>query len=295
MPVTIKPSTHGAEAYDAGRGRDAVLDAKELLWNSLPGKIPLDIELYQSSWGRGAAALPGTIVPSSNGLVDALRLAYSRHHHLVLRPEDLWFAILTQFSLYVNAHGEELRRHFVQHEGKMTLRLEYNPFSMDSFDFGSFAGDMGRLLGMSVTDPGLRDWIMPSFSTTNDNDRVVASIIMMGTLQKYFDYVCGVICGFPSVTLLGEKTDYEAILRRVDKLEEYGEEPSNFARLLRPVVRRFIRSFESPGAEDVLHFWRTAFDLDDRVCGITTYTGWITAFCFWDEVIAQLPFLIALP
>jgi hypothetical protein len=223
-------------------------------------------------------------MPASNGLFDTLRIAYSQHHHVVLRPEDIWFAILTQFSLYVNAHGEELRKYFVEHEGKQKLHLEYNPFSAYTFDYRVFAQDMVQLLGAVVIDPGLPDWLMPDFSTTNDNDRIVASIIMMGTLQNYFEYSMGIICGFPSVTLLGEKTDYEAILRRVDKLDEYGQEPRQFATLLRPVVRRFIQSFDSPKAQDVLEFWRTPFSVDDSICGITWYTGWITSFCFWDKV-----------
>lgn len=289
MPVTITPSSHKARAFGYTAG--LATDAKTLLDRALQTSIPEDVIIHQSTWGHGAAALPGSIISSANGFVDTLMHAYGQHHHLVLRPEDLWFAILTQFALYVNANGEELRSHFVAHEGKKILRLEYMPFDIRTFDFRVFANQMGQLLGDVVVDATLREWIMPDFSTTDDNDRVVAAIVMMGTLQTYFIYSCGIICGFPTVELLGEKADYEAILGRLDKLEEYGAEPSQFAALLRPVLRRFVRSFEAPEAEDVVKFWRTAFDLDDSVCGITTYTGWITAFTFWDAVRGWFRFL----
>ena len=49
---------------------------------------------------------------------------------------------------------------------------------------------LGRLLEENAVDTGLRGWIMPDFSTTTRDDRVVAGVLMMGTLQKYsFVYV----------------------------------------------------------------------------------------------------------
>lgn len=283
MPVIIKPSAHGANALDSSQ-LGSVANAKDLLWGALPGDIPPDIDLYQSTWGHGSAKLDRPVVPSTNGFVRSLIKAYGQHHHLTLRPDDIWFAILTQFSLYVNAHSEELRGKFVAHAGREELRIEYSPFSRHDFDFALFARDMARLLGTVVVDDELRRWVTPAFSTTTANDEVVASVVMMGTLQKYFEFTCGIICGFPSVTLLGEKADYDALLQKVDKLDEYGEEPRHFAAMLRPVLRRFVRSFEDPTADDVRQFWRTAFDVDDMLCGVTWYTGWITAFCYWDEV-----------
>jgi len=47
--------------------------------------------------------------------------AYNDHHELVLRPDDFWQAINVQFSYYVNANGEALRDHFVNHEGQKEL------------------------------------------------------------------------------------------------------------------------------------------------------------------------------
>lgn len=283
MPVVIKPSAHVANALDSSQ-HGSVANAKDLLLGALPGDIPSDVDVYQSTWGHGSAKLDRPVVPSTNGFVRSLIKAYGQHHHLRLRPDDIWFAILTQFSLYVNAHSEELRDKFVAHAGRQELRIEYSPFSRYDFDFAVFARDMAHLLGAVVVDDELRHWVTPTFSTTTANDEVVASIIMMGTLQKHFFYSIGIICGFPSVTLLGEKADYDALLQKVDKLDEYGEEPRQFASLLRPVLRRFVRSFEDPVADDVLHFWRTAFDVDDMLCGVTWYTGWITAFCYWNEV-----------
>ena len=80
---------------------------------------------------------------------------------------------------------------------------------------------------------------MPQFSTLTLKDRVVASIIMMASMQKFFGYGCGITCGIPSVTLLGEKADYEEILKKLDMLPGLipGPEPAQFADVIRPVIK----------------------------------------------------------
>ena len=112
---------------------------------------------------------------------------------------------------------------------------------------------------------------------------MVGSILFMGAMQKYFTFVCELACGIPTITLLGEKADYEKILKKMDKLEEYGDEPAQFGRLLKPVLRRFIYSFDHPTSQDTIDFWQQIFSIHRNFSGPTVYSGWITAFCFWKE------------
>jgi len=55
--------------------------------------------------------------------------------------------------------------------------------------------------------------------------------------------MCCLDCSVPSVTLEGEKSDWESILARLDKLGEFGAEPTEWARMLRPIIHRFISAF----------------------------------------------------
>ncbi|KAF5230215.1 hypothetical protein FANTH_13945 [Fusarium anthophilum] len=98
---------------------------------------------------------------------------------------------------------------------------------------------------------------MPSFSTTTDTDRVVASVLFMGAMQKYFSYEMCLTCRIPSVTLLGEISGWEAILTRLDRLDQLGKEPTEFAEMLRPVLEHIILSFEKPEDGKVIRFWNT--------------------------------------
>ena len=113
--------------------------------------------------------------------------------------------------------------------------VDISPHPICDIDMGIFAQAMAHLIQENVVDPQLRELIMPNFSTTTDDDKSVASIVMMGTLQSYFDYVLRGGCGFPSVTLQGEKSDWEEILFKVQQLSKYGPETTEWTRLLIPV------------------------------------------------------------
>ncbi|KAK7221638.1 hypothetical protein V2G26_009641 [Clonostachys chloroleuca] len=214
-----------------------------------------------------------------HGLIRAAYYAYSYHHNLVLRPEDIWFAILTQFSFYVNANSEKLRSSFVAHEGKKGLVLR----DPGQADMGLMCRNMTKLIDENIVDEKLREWILPSFTTTTINDDVVAAVIMMGTLQRYFQYVFDAsCCGIPRVTLLGELSDWEDIQQRIEKLTEYGEEPSRFCELLRPILHYMILSFKTPEDREVVDFWSKIISHTSG-SGMNYLDGWLVAFCFWDE------------
>ena len=176
-----------------------------------------------------------------------------------------------------------MRGSFVAHEGKKELEVIFNDGNRYSIDWGFFAQKICDLIDENVVDAELREWMMPAFSTTEKKDRVVASVLMMGSMQKYFDCKCTICCGLPSVTLLGEKRDWELVLARLEKLSSWGEEPALFERLLKPVVQRFVRSFDEPEGEEVVSFWGQIAHYIRGGSGPSFYSGWITAFCLWDE------------
>jgi len=184
-------------------------------------------------------------------------------------------AIITQFSFYVNAHAEDLRGKFVAHEGKVFLEVDY-------VSMADFAAQMAGLIEKNVVDPDLRRWLLPGFTTTTVDDTIAASVVMMGTLQAYFEYGMSITCGIPSVTLLGEKQDYEEILARLEKLSQYGEEPAEFRAGLVPVLDGMVRTFDAAKGEEVKRFWETICDYEGG-SGMNYYSGWIVAFCFWDD------------
>jgi hypothetical protein len=140
---------------------------------------------------------------------------------------------------------------------------------------------MTQMLAENIKDPTFRDWILPTFTTTTKDDQTVAAVIMMSTLQKYFTYGCGTTCGLPSVTLLGEKSDWKQIFHKIERLSSFGEEPTQWLTILRPVIKRIVASFDDPNGEETRDFWQKIAHESGGGSGPTYLSGWITAFCFW--------------
>ena len=168
----------------------------------------------------------------------------------------------------------------------MDLVVDITPFPFKSLDMGKFAQEMTGLIKENVKEPELKEWIIPNFSTTTDEDISVASIVMMGTFQAYFEYIYMVGCGFPSVTLLGERSDWQSIRIKLDQLSQYHEEAAEWANILIPTINHMVSTFDEPDSLKTKDFWmRCAFEAG-RVgsgFGFVTLSGWITAFCYWGE------------
>ncbi|KKK23227.1 hypothetical protein ARAM_007244 [Aspergillus rambellii] len=217
---------------------------------------------------------------SKNGFVHGCIEAYNYHHHLVLRPDDVWFAMLTQLSVHVHAHLEDQYHFLVDHEGQKELVIQVA--SIDRTDKGAFAVIIAFEMQKCIIDADLREWVVPEFTTTTVTDRATASAVMMGTMQKHFVSVCEMSCGLPSVTLLGTFEDWVKLREKSKRLIIYGDEPRRWYEKLRPVLDSFVNTFIHPESDAVRDFWQSICDIKGE-SGSSTFSGWITTFCFWDE------------
>ncbi|KAK2773003.1 hypothetical protein CKAH01_13667 [Colletotrichum kahawae] len=256
MPITIQIVDHPARSWSKPRATtpDDVLrkacpkdDDEAFNWNPEMARQdlmrPENRHIIQSSFSTEYLRKTHT-TPSQNGFLWAVYHAYSDHHHLHIRPEDIWFAILTQLSHYINANSERLKSFFVEHEGRKKLEIWTESTSID---FGSLA---------------------ESFS-------------FMGAMRDYFSYEVHLRCGIPSVTLLGEATDYKDILKRLDKIEAFGDEPKQFVKLLRPILEHMVMSFEMRNSPQVEMFWNRMATFHPGSSGGDHISGWISVFSFW--------------
>lgn len=273
MPVNIKPADNSPRVWPSGKAHTAGEIFKTACSEVLSGMDEVEDKI---------SMLHDHITPDPNGFFNAIFHAYSNHHHLVLRPDDVWFAILVQLNFYINAHAEELRSFFVSHDGKRQLTVVTDrELGLDLV--GIMAVEMTELMKKNITDPATIEWATPSFSTTTESDKVVAAVLIMGTLQKYFSYAMEFRCGFPSVTLLGKREDWVKLQEKLDKMPLMGTEPSQFASLLKPILANFVNSFDQPESPDIEVFWNTCVKRVFQGSGSSLMTGWLTTFCFWDQ------------
>ncbi|KAH8915755.1 hypothetical protein BT69DRAFT_1271333 [Atractiella rhizophila] len=283
MPVTFHPCSKPVESVKGHPVSNPLEHLQQTQFRELPyaGQVVVP-EIFQSSVPPSEYR-EGTILPQANGFVDTLVLAYNHHHKVVIRPDDVWLTILSQFNLFINANSENLRSYFVSHKGQKELVVVEENTTRYTVDFGLMAQRMTSLMENNIVDPTLKSWILPSFSTTTENDKVVAAVLMMSTLQSYFISCFMTRCGLPEVTLEGKKEDWEMLLSKLDRFDEFGEEPFQFAKSLRPILRRFVGAFDDPEGEENKDFWNRIYSASPLGSGEPEYSGWITAFSFWGK------------
>jgi hypothetical protein len=295
--VTFHPAPHNEiRPFDDATGTVAsgINPSAEILEHLRPQARTEVVEILQSSieprvgWSvfPSKPTIATSFRPQRNGLVHTIIEAYNQHHALVLRPDDVWIAILAQISLFVDGSGctEELRSKFVPHFGFRELVVK-GVRTRSRIDPGKLAGRMTDLIHENVVDPSLQTWILPNFSTTTTNDVVAASVVMMARRKPYFKSLYTLCCGIPRVTLLGERTDWENLLQRIERLKEYGAETKAWYRMLQPVLRRFVLAFDEGYAESEENrdFWQRVVHYWDEGSGVASISGWIAAFCVFDN------------
>lgn len=283
MPVTLHPRPD-LSVNPISKYNHVVHQVDTMLYNAYPNHFRMIKDTLASTFPDEESTKDVFLNPragSKNGFVYAAMSAYLEHHHLIIRPEDIWFAILAQFSIYINANAESIRKLFVEHEDQKPVEVEICPGQ-----YGAGARMLAAMIQKNVKMEGLKEWILPNWSTTTGTDKEVASVMMMGAMQKYFLYKMKKMCGLPRVTVLGEKEDYEDMLHRLDFLRgmDLGEEVGNWCMHLQPVLEGLVDSFDGE-TEEVSSFWNKIMD-HHRNCRSghsSMVSGWLTAFCFWDD------------
>jgi hypothetical protein len=142
--VTVHPAPHGANPIISHQ--TILTGARALLETSCPREFKgvRNDNLIQSSFSQDGEVL----FRASNGFVDSAVMAYSDHHHLIIRPEDVWFSVLVQINIYINAHAEEMRSMFVEHKGQKKLEIRGETVqgkgksNWGGVDFAKFAFEM---------------------------------------------------------------------------------------------------------------------------------------------------------
>lgn len=223
------------------------------------------------------------VFPEPLGFVGAACLAYNNHHDLVLRPDDVWQAIVTQFSFYVQGNSMLLRHKFVAHWGKKQLNVQARG-SLFSAPYEYLCAEMLVAMKKHLKDPSVIDWLQPNFTTTTDADRVASAISVMSTLQAYFEYKFSLLCGLSSVELLGTVDDWKKLLTKANRLAEFDPlfgwgRLGQWQRMLQPVLVEFVRTKQGT---DNMDWWQRICHYSGGGSGPSYLSGWITVFAVFN-------------
>ncbi|KAH7161125.1 hypothetical protein EDB81DRAFT_334148 [Dactylonectria macrodidyma] len=279
MPAIIRP-----QPSKVGRNQDpAYRTSKELIANASYKHARLPI--LHSSFADLEAETSPNVVPHENGFVHTVLRAFQQDLHLELRPDDVWLAIISQLSFFINGHSEELRSFFVRHEGQKVVAIDMRPHTLNDVDIDMFIERLKIQVQGELNNPAVAEWMLPRFSTSTQTDATVAAMVFLGSLKEFFEYRMMIGCGFPSVTLHGTREDWELIRQCVSRFTDLGDfqELRQWVTYLDCVLKYMVAGFDQPEHPEVKDFWmRAAHTAGQRASGgLVTLSGWLTAFCLW--------------
>uniref|UniRef100_A0A7S2DCV0 Uncharacterized protein n=1 Tax=Octactis speculum TaxID=3111310 RepID=A0A7S2DCV0_9STRA len=229
------------------------------------------------------------VYAGSDGFLVTCLTAFARHLPLALKPDHVWALISYAFAQHVDKNAEELRKNFVQHEGKKRLNVSVNDFTMSGGKegagtpaalwerdvFPAFSRQIRKHIGETVHKA-----VAGSFSTTDPASQAAHEIVLMSAMKNYFSYGCTTACGIPRIALQGSRNDWIQLRARAEHLgtlmmPEFAE---SWLAVLLPVLDEFLNSYNG----NVNHgFWQSMVKLRSTGGGSGAYSfisGWVQIF-----------------
>ena len=204
------------------------------------------------------------------GLLSTVYEAYSNHFNLRTGPEDWWYTIIQTVALVIdrNSKSDEVRNFFVQHEGKKTLEVivAAGPFKVEDLDYSWLFDQFSQKIEENINVPKYVQQMIPDFSTTSVTHRIVSQITLMSSVQEFFEYSVGTVCGIPFIEMKGTEKDWidlglkiKALRTTLEPLEDllsYSDnwKVDNWWDELEEIARKLLDTFRGNPDED---WWST--------------------------------------
>ncbi|MBL8814505.1 MAG: DUF4419 domain-containing protein [Planctomyces sp.] len=210
----------------------------------------------------------------SHPLIATLHGGFATHRPVTLSPDIVWLTITQGFATHINQNAESLRRKFVSHDGQLTIKVRRDDFIKGSPEnpwpevFSEFSQNIHDYIGDAY------DLIVADFSTTGPVERAASEVVLLDSMQTYFEYEVYTICGIPKITLEGTVADWKSIASRLEKFSEFGL--SWWVDTLRPIIKQFVDAVS--GNVD-RRFWDSIYKfLGPEGSGSPYVTGWVNGF-----------------
>ena len=118
-----------------------------------------------------------------------------------------------------NAEHPSVRKLFKVEEGKKCLSV--NIGSLSELQSGEFIQEISKQIARNLDNPDYIQIMEADFSQSTSTQKIVNSIMLMNSFQKYFEYEVMYMCGIPGLVLLGEARDWRSMLDKLHRLRVF--------------------------------------------------------------------------
>lgn len=222
--------------------------------------------------------LPDSLVsfgyhPFFNGMYQA----YADHRPFVMSPDMIWLLISQGFARHINANPENLRHHFVDFTGKVSLIVTSDEIELDNPSspweniFPMFTEKIAEYTGSELIN-----LLSSDFTTTTSAEKVASEITIMEAMKPYFEYIhMYAICGIPEITLQGTPEDWQKVLDKTKQLGKY--DLKWWTKELEPILKEFVNASKGKISKK---FWMNMFKYHSkkRYGSPKIIDGWVVKF-----------------
>ena len=153
------------------------------------------------------------------GFFSTVYECYNNHWALKTVPDDWWCTIIKTVAIAIdnNSKKEKVRKLFVEHEGRKKLTVVVDNCKID---FDKFFKDMTNLIQDNIKADGFVDAIRSDFSTSTSTNKIVSEIMVMTSMQEFFEYEMMMLCGIPYIEFMGAEDDWKNLKVKLLKLKK---------------------------------------------------------------------------
>ena len=213
-----------------------------------------------------------------NMFASAARTAFTAETDFVFNPDDIWLLISQGFGHYINKNSEALRGKIVDFQGKKQLEIvrkplgeHDDPIAYWENTFPEFSQKIEEYIGEE-----LHSALISNFSTTGPIQKIASEIILMYSMQNYFSYGVGTLCGIQGFKIEGKVKDWENMKEKVSSLKKYGK--AKWLSCVEQIIGKIIKQLK--GEETDKKFWNNFYKWEGHrgSGGTDKVTGWIVNF-----------------
>ena len=217
------------------------------------------------------------------GFFSTILACYNNHWVLRTCADDWWNIIVRNVAQAIDDNGEKnkVRNFFVEHEGKKTITIIVG--SLASMDYSWLFDQFSKGIHKNIKVPGYVEAMEADFSTTKPDQLISSQIMLMSSLQKYFDYAVCAECGIPGIEMKGNWQDWSQLVTKTENLklmlepivDELGLKPWFESAIT--TLKKLLSTFEgNPDKDWWSHIlsWDVTYGSGEYCC----WSGWIIEF-----------------
>ena len=222
---------------------------------------------------------------TTNPLISAAKLAFDQHRPLCLSPDMIWLTILQ--GVAEHCYDSLLSR------SESVLPKAQIVVSTKDLPFGSLEADWNSIVQLASANAKdlipdeLELLFSTSFSTTGRAEQTAYDLTLLSGLDRFVTTLDSLaICGFPSITIEGTKSDWKAARQAIEHLDKLGL--TTWRGQLRVILDQFVLAVS--GQCDKLFWEQMVYRRRDGICVQSDIiSGWIANLFPYGARFGEIP------